>query len=88
MNRKNPVVGAIICGIISNIANLIMTCVMFSSGSFLYGGLFIVVPISGLINAIVSIKQGSGIVGIIAIILNAIGILGSAAFLILAKVFS
>ena len=28
MNRKNPVVGAIICGIISNIANLIMTCVM------------------------------------------------------------
>ncbi len=83
MNRKNPVLGSMICGIISNVLNLIMTCAMFGSGSFRFGGIFIIIPISGLITGISSLKQGSGIPGIIAIILNAIGTLGALGFILL-----
>ncbi len=81
--RKNPVLGSILCGIISIVLNIIMTITMFGSGSFRFGGIFIIIPISGIISGISSIKQGGGIAAIIGIVLNAIGALGALGFIAL-----
>lgn len=81
--RKNPVLGSILFGIISIVLNIVMVFSMFSAGSFRFGGIFIIIPISGIISGISSIKQGGGVGAIIGIALNAIGALGALGFILL-----
>ena len=84
MKNLNPGVSGLICGIVSNVLNCIMTIAMLLADSFLFGGLFVIVPALGLANSIKSMKLGvGGVMGIIGIILNAIGLLGSLGFVIL-----
>lgn len=75
--RNNPGLSSLIIGIIMNIVNMVMTCVMLFSGYMLFGGLFIIIPIAGIASSVKGIKLGQGPIAIIALILNIIATLGS-----------
>lgn len=82
--NANPTSSSLILGIISNVFNLIMTCVMFSTGYFIAGWISVVFPIYGLINSFKALKlNGMSGMLIASFILNAIGLLGGIVFLIL-----
>lgn len=82
--NANPQTSALVLGIISNVLNLIMTCVIFTTGYFVAGGIFIIFPISGLISGFQALKQnGMSPALIVSFILNAIGTLGALGFIIL-----
>lgn len=82
--QANPLKSSLIMGIISNVLNLIMTCVIFTTGYFAAGGIFIIFPISGLVSGFQALKQnGMSPVLIVSFILNAIGTLGALGFIVL-----
>lgn len=82
--KNNPALGSLIMGIIMNIVNLVMTCVMFTTGYILYGPLFIAVPVAGIISAVQGIKAGQGVFAIIALILNILAVLGGLVLTVIA----
>lgn len=82
--NANPQTSALVLGIISNVLNLIMTCVMFTADVVAVGGIFIVFPIYGFVNAFKALKQnGMNAIIIVSFILNAIGMLGALGFVVI-----
>lgn len=75
--RNNPGLSSLILGIIMNVVNLVMTCVMFTTGYMLFGGIFVIFPIIGIANGVKGIRLGQGLVAIIALILNIIATIGA-----------
>ena len=85
--HKNPVLSSIIMGAISIVLNVIMVFSLFSTGSFRYGGIFIIIPISGIISGFSGLKQGGVVGSVIGIVLNAIGAIGALGFILLGILF-
>lgn len=75
--RNNPGLSSLIMGIIMNVVNMVMTCVMLGTGYFLFGGIFLIFPIVGIVNGVKGIRSGQGVMAIIALILNIIATLGA-----------
>jgi len=75
--RNNPGLSSLILGIVMNVVNLIMTCVMFTTGYMLFGGIFVIFPIIGIVNGVKGIRGGQGLVAVIALILNIIATIGA-----------
>ena len=74
-------------GAISIVLNVIMVFSMFNTGSFRYGGIFIIIPISGIISGFSGLKQGGVVGSVIGIVLNAIGAIGALGFILLGILF-
>lgn len=72
---------SLVIGAIFNVVN----CVMLVLPVYLFGGIFIIFPILGIVKGISGIKLGGiqTILGIIGIVLNILAFLGAAIFLIL-----
>ena len=72
---------SLVIGVIFNIVN----CVMVFLPVYLFGGIFVIVPILGFVKGINGIKLGGiqTVLGIIGLVLNAIAFLGALGFLIL-----
>ena len=86
--QANPLKSSLIMGIISNVLNLVMTCVYFTTDAFAAGGIFIIFPISGLISGFQALKQnGMSPILIVSFILNAIGTLWALGFIILLFIY-
>ncbi len=81
--KNNPALSSLITGIIMNILNLIMCCVFFFGDSFLFGGIFLIFPILGIINGVKGIKLGQGALAIAGLVLNIFATLGGLGFTIL-----
>lgn len=83
MKNLNPAVSALILGIISNILNCIMTIVALWSGGFVFGGIFIILPIAGIANSATALKAGiSRPLAIVSLILNIIGTIVAGIFVL------
>ena len=72
---------SLIIGVIFNVVN----CVMLFLPVYLFGGIFVIFPIFGIIKGVAGIKLGGiqTVLGIIGIILNVIAFLGALGFVIL-----
>lgn len=69
----NPSLSALIIGIIFMIVNSIMCCASLNYG-FLFGGIFIIFPVAGIVNAVQGLKEGGNKVQcIIGLVCNIIG---------------
>lgn len=60
-----------------NVVNMVMTCVMFSTGYMLFGGIFVIFPILGISSGVKGIKAGQGPIAIAGLILNIIATVGA-----------
>lgn len=83
--EANPALTALLCGVIFSIVNSIMCCITAMGSGFLFGGIFIIFPIAGIVNAFQGMKlEGSKKVqSIIGLILSIIGALEALILIIL-----
>lgn len=87
INTKPEKNGAasLVIGIIFTVVNCAMGISLLNGGRFIFGGLFAIVPIVGLVCGIKAFKEEGSqkIMGIIGFILNIFTTIGAVAFLIL-----
>lgn len=75
--KNNPGLSSLIFGIIANILNLLVVCLLFTTDT-IYNSLYlIIISIAGIVNAIRGMKLGQGVLAIIGLIANIIAVLGS-----------
>lgn len=75
--KNNPGLSSLIFGIIANILNLLVVCLLFTTDT-IYNSLYlIIISIVGIVNAIRGMKLGQGLLAIIGLIANIIAVLGS-----------
>ena len=75
---------SLLIGIIFLVVNCAMLGMAFFGPGFLYGGIFIIVPICGLVSGFKAVKEDNQrVLGIVGIILNAINTLSSLGIIIL-----